>query len=161
MHAVPGDVDRHERRRFEKAPPLQLDRLVTSLGQHPSADVEDEARALSEVDEGLRRQEPTFRVVPPDERLHPSDAAVVEREDRLVVEDELVAVEGPVEVGAQLHDSCRRTHGRVEAFETAGAARLRPVHGEIGIAQQAVRGVAVAGRDGDADARAHEQLTVV
>ena len=82
-------------------------------------------------------------------------------DDRLVVQLELVAVDGPLQVGDQLvtldHSD---VHVRVEALHPVLARRLGGGHGDVGVAQQLVgppSGVA----HGDADRRSHLQLVAV
>jgi hypothetical protein len=77
-------------------------RLPAGLAQHPAADRHDQAGLLGERDELERRHEPALGVVPAHERLDAGDPAVVELDDRLVVELELAVLERALQVGLEL-----------------------------------------------------------
>ena len=121
--------------------------------EHPARQVGDHARALRERYELDRRQQAARRVLPAHERLHADHAARGQRDLGLVVQDELVLVEGPAQLGQQ-----RQALGRVGvALEVVGldprAGLLGLVHGDVGAAQQRRDVVAVQGAQRDADAR--------
>ena len=66
-------------------------RLGAGDAQHALADGEDRAGLLGDRDELAGRDEPALGVVPARQRLDADDLAAVERDDRLVVGDQLVA----------------------------------------------------------------------
>jgi hypothetical protein len=69
----------------------------------------DEAGLLGETDEVAGRDEPTHRVIPAHERFYADDAAALERDDRLVVDGELVRDDCALEVGLELGRSRTRS----------------------------------------------------
>ncbi len=79
--------------------------------------------------------------------------------DRLVEDEELVALQRAFEVDLEGEPGQRRgMHARFEDLDSVLAVALGHVHRHVGVAQQLVRGLVVAGRDGDADAGVDEQL---
>jgi hypothetical protein len=133
--------------------------LSARLIKHPSAQRQDEPGLLCHRHEFARQDEPALRVLPSQEGLHTGDPAGLERDHRLVVEEELAALGGPAEVGLQLQAAERgRVHGGVEQREAATAAVLRSVHGHVGTAEQVLRELVRRGAQRDADAGGGEEL---
>ena len=107
---------------------------------------------LGEVDELVRPEQPALGMLPADERLDASHAAVDHRRLRLVVDDDLA----PVERVAQLADEREPlgrvlVGGRVVDLE-ARAGVLGDVHRDLGALEQGIDVAAVVRVDGDADA---------
>ena len=98
---------------------------------------------------------PALRVLPADQRLDLADAAGLEIDDRLVVDAQLVALDGVAQVGLQLQPLHRLgVHARIEDGVAGLALRLGPVHRHVGIAQQVAPGGRGRGAQRDADADA-------
>ena len=101
-------------------------------------------------------------VAPADERLDADDLLRRGGDQRLVLEEELVALERPVQLGLQ-----REAVGLllVEAGMEelpAGASSVRgPAHRRLGVAQQLGGGGAVGGVEGDSQAEREEELALV
>jgi hypothetical protein len=75
---------------------LSEDSLAAALGQHPRPQGDDQAGLLGEGDELGRQEQPPARPVPADQGLDPDQAALLERDDRLVQGAQLVGVDGLV-----------------------------------------------------------------
>src|SRR3954452_5338291 len=85
------------------------------------------AQTLGERDEVARRDQTALRVVPADERLDADHAAGLQVEHRLVVEDELVAADRPLQSRCQRHPADRLVRaeaGGVLDWAVALAPRL-------------------------------------
>ena len=139
----------------------QLLGLAAPLAQDPAADLHDQPALLGERDELERRDQPADRMAPAQQRLDAGDRAVLEAHQRLVVQLELLALERPLQVGAQLqarHDPV--VHGGLEQPVAALAVALGDVHRGVGVADQLV-GVGRAPGLGDRDAQAGADDEVV
>ena len=101
-------VDRHAERIV--APGGEL---AARLAQDPRADGDDEAVALGQRDEAQRRDDAEDRVVPAQQRLDAADAAVVERDERLVDEAQLAVVERVAQPALELQALHRALAHRV------------------------------------------------
>ena len=101
-------------------------------------------------------------MVPPHQRLEPAQRAVLDRDDRLVEDPQLVALEHAphcvLHAQAAQHP---RAHCVVEELAVRVATLLCAVHRGVGIAEQGVRVLVAAACHGDADARAQEVRLVV
>ncbi len=76
-------------------------------------------------------------MAPANQRLDPGDAAVLERDDRLKVEKELLALDRVTEVGLQLQPGERLgVHGTVEHLEARPSGVLGPVHRHVRAAEE-------------------------
>ena len=118
----------------------QLPRGPAGLPQHEVAQGEDEAGLLGQGDELVRREQAALGMLPAHERLEADRALGRERDDRLVDEPQLVALEGPPQVGLELEHGHRpRVHGVVEDLVAVAPLRLGPVHRGVGVAQQVLR----------------------
>ena len=112
------------------------------------------------------RVEAAFRVLPPHEGFEPFDLAGLQDDDRLVVQDELVAVDRSLQVGLQLEAAQRGVvHRRFEHLVATLACFLRHVHRDVRVAQQLFRafgsGSARVVRGRDTDRRADEHFLVL
>ena len=100
-------------------------------------------------------------MLPAHERLDPDDPARAQVHLRLVVQDQLVAADGAVEAGFECEALVRPcVHVRGVQLVVVPAALLGPVHGRVRVLQQRHRVFTVAREQRDADARAHEQLSL-
>ena len=92
-------VHRHrERRRPRGRSSRHCHQLAARLLEHPRADRHDEPGLLGQVDELVRRDQPALGVLPAHQRLGARrSVAVGERDDRLVEDAELVALERAVQ----------------------------------------------------------------
>ncbi len=94
---------------------------------------------LGDADELVGRDELHVGTLPAHERFEVRRAARRERDDRLVVRDELVAVDRApqrrLEVEAGRHEGL---HALVEQLDAAAAAVLGAVHGGVGVADELV-----------------------
>src|SRR5215210_4272902 len=89
--------------------------LCTRGPQHPCADGDDLPVRLGKADEAIRTQAPARRVLPTQQRLESHDRSTLERHERLVIEDELVASEDRGELAAELEVlECVLMHRRRE-----------------------------------------------
>ncbi len=74
--------------------------LATGFLHDPLADLHHQAALFEQRQEVVREEHPDVRragLCPPDERLEPDECARRERHDRLVVQEELVVLEGEVQ----------------------------------------------------------------
>src|SRR4051812_8310659 len=128
------------------------------LLEHPLAERCDEAGLLGQADELGRCDDAVAGAIPADERLDADQALVGDVEDRLVVDAELLALDGAAQValGAQ-PDERVLAHLLVEELVAPAAALLRAVHRGVGLAQHRL-GALRPRRDRDPDARRHEDL---
>ena len=132
-------VDAHHELRFgQRVHPAP--RLAAGRFQHPAPDRDDQPGLLGERNERQRRDEAARRVLPADERLEPDDPVGSEVHDRLVVEPQLVALEGPPEVVLEL-DALhgRRAHRRLEERVVHAGRTLRLDERDLGLAEEVGR----------------------
>ena len=133
--------------------------VAARLGEHLTADLDDETVLLRDRDEVVRRHEPARRVLPADECLERDHPVLGERDDRLVLHDELVFLQGSAQVGLELEPGDRRrVHLGLVDPEATLALALGAVHRGVGVAEQLVGGGAVRAGVGDARARMDEDL---
>ena len=91
--------------------------------QHPVAQRHDQAGALGQRDERVRGQRAARRVGPADQRLGADHAAVVQRDDRLVEQEELAGGDAVAQLRAQVGViGAGRGHVRV-VVQVGGAGR--------------------------------------
>ena len=151
------DVDRHREVRPAALLPGPL--LLAGPAQHPLTDLFDLARGLGDGDEVRGRDLPELRVLPAQQGLRAHEMSGARVDLRLVVELELVALEGKQQVlldpGLRRRPVAQRR--RVER-EGVAALALGRLHGQVGIAHQLLAGPALLGEQGDAHARGHSDL---
>ena len=122
------------------------------------ADGVDQTGLLRERHELGRADRPAHGMVPAQQRLEADHPTRVQLDERLVVEIELVGVEGALEVGLQLQPGQRGgVHLRLEQLVAVAALLLRLVHRHVRVAQQLTGGLARSPED-DADARLGQHL---
>ena len=139
-----------------------LRRREAGLADHPFAERHDEADLFGERNEGRGRHHAALGMVPADQRLKAADLAALQVHHRLIVELELARGQRLAQV--LLHDAAGLhllVHVRLEEAERAAAVALGAVKREVRIAQQLVRGLAIARADRDADAGADAGLMAV
>ena len=140
---------------------VPLPELFDGLGDDPGADLDDAPRVLGDGDEVGGADAPECRMVPPQQRFEPDRGTVGERDDRLIDETELGAIERVTQrvlpVEAARGPLAQRL---VEDRRPRPSAVLGLVHRRVGVAEQGLAGVVVGGM-GDADACRQEQLVSV
>ncbi len=117
-----------------RQPGLVGDRLL----HHPAGDLHDGAGLLGEADEAVGGHQAVFGMAPSDQRLDGIDAAGPGSVFRLIVEEQLVSRERPVQVAHQL-----QAGGHVAPFLHAesgdlGVAGLGPGQGHGGVLDDGV-----------------------
>ena len=101
--------------------------------------VREHAGILDHRQEAFRRQQALFRMQPAQQGLEGDDTLFRQRDDRLVIDDELTARKGTPQVRLHVETRNRRlVHGGVEDHGVLGLRALGPVHGQIRVAQQFV-----------------------
>ena len=109
--------------------------------EDPAADRDDVPVGLGQRDEAVGRQAPARRVLPADQRLDAGDPLGLELDQRLVLEEQLVALQRQAELAAELHALHELlAHDRLEARHAALARVLGGVHREVGVPEHVVRG---------------------
>ena len=151
MELLGTDVDRQ----LGHVDPVLLpgDILGTGLMQHPIADVDDEIRLLCDGDELRRRDQGPPRRLPADQRLHPDDVTPFDHVLGLIVEGQLLIVEGTAQlvVNEQAPISLQ-LHGGIEETPRLAARRLGLIHGGVGLLEQVPGFLLPAREQGDTDA---------
>ncbi len=133
--------------------------LTAGLLEHGPADRHDHPGLLGETDEVGRREESPGGMSPAHEGLEPGDPSAREPDDRLVVDPELLAMDGPAQVALEVQaPQRRRVHVLLEELVEPLAGGLGRVHGGVGVAQQLVGAVVVEGAARDPDADRGRQL---
>ena len=123
-------------------------------GQHVLGEGADQAGVLGDRHEDVRRDEAVVRVVPAGQRLDADDRAGLQVGLGLVLDEELLALDGPPQLGGEREPPrAVVVDGRVVPLDAGGAA-LGGVHRHVGPLQEGGRVGAVVGRDGHADAGA-------
>ena len=101
--------------------------LAAGLVEHPGADLGDHPGLLGGGDERQRRHGAPRRVVPADERLEALDASAGQLDDGLVVEVELVALDGVAQLALEEQALAGAVaHGVVEHGDGVVARRPSP-----------------------------------
>ena len=143
----------------------QIDRDADRLGparglraggaQHPLAERDDQAGLLGERDELAGRDQAALRMVPAHQRLEAADPAVLEANDRLVVQLEFGVGDGRAEIDLERVARLQPpVHLPLEEPVGAAAVALGEIERHVGVLEQLIRAGAVGGRDRDADAGA-------
>jgi hypothetical protein len=96
------EVYTHYRGRIAQALLLPLASLVTRFLQRPLSNGNDEPGFFSERDELVGAHRAALRVLPTQEGFHPGDVVAHQGEHRLIVDPQLVALDGLPEVVLQL-----------------------------------------------------------
>ena len=127
-------------------------RLGAGLAQHPVADLGDQpAVLLGGGQEAARREQAVLGVLPADQGLDGHDAAVLEVDDRLVVQPQLILGQRAAQALLDPDPVAQApAHRAVEDLVGPAATGLHAVHGGVGVLQQALPALVL---DGDPDRR--------
>ena len=134
-------------------------RLPAGLAQHPLPDGHDHSRLFGDADEHGRRHDAVTGTLPAEERLHRRRLARVQPDHRLVMQHQLLALDGVTERSLQ-GEPLRGTRvhgGRAQAIRVAPGF-LGPVHRAVRVFEEELRGIAVVGMNGDPDAGRHVEV---
>ena len=152
-------VDRHEQLRTVRPRIAPGSGLPAGGLEHPAAERQDEAGLLGQRDEGDRRHEATYGMLPADERLEADDALGGQVDQRLIVQPKLATLDALTEVVLEVDPLDRLVgHRRLEQGVALGRVRLRPDHGDFRLAQHLVRRGPARPPQGDPDRGADEPL---
>ncbi len=153
-------VDGHHHRRHAGVDPgLQL---RDGGAQHPFADRDDLAAGLGQRDELGRRDEAELGMLPAQQRLDAHELLAVGVQLRLVVQQQLVALQRAAQCRLQLQLARRALlHAGREEAPRRLALVLGAVHRRVGVARQDLVVVAVRRIAGDADRHRHAQLVAL
>ena len=131
------------------------------------ADRDDESGLLRDLDEPVRLHEaPRVGCSQRTRASVPTMRSVCDLDDRLVVDDELVALDGAAQLVGELEPLVDgRLHRGLEDLQAVLAVRLGRVHGDVGVAQQLLaervrsvgHGDADADRDGEVRSRSSQK----
>ena len=154
-----GQVHRHRERHPAVAP---RDALLGGGLQHPFAERVDQARFLGERNEHLRRHVAVLGIVPAQQRLGADDRAVVDADDRLVVQLEHAVLQRAAQRAFErvLLQAPLREVG-VEELVGVAPELLRAVHRDVRVLQQLLGVVGVVRVDADADRRRHVDVVLL
>ena len=137
-------------------------RLGAGLPQHPFAQRDDQPDILGNRNEVRRRDHALLRVAPAQQRFKAADPVGGEIDQRLVVHFEFAIGEGAAQIELHVAALLRLpVHLPFEEVMNAAAVGLGAVQRHVGVAHQFLAGVAVAGRERDADAGANDDLDAV
>ena len=150
---VAEEIDADGRRSHPVESILPLERLFAAGPQDPLADGVDETGFFGQGEKLAGWKQTTLGVLPAQESLACDDATRRGVDDRLVVEPELVPFEGASEIVHQMELAQHEGVHRLVVDEVAvPAVALRPVHGDVGIAEDFVGGLVSVRADGDSGA---------
>ncbi len=98
---------------------------------------------------------------PPDQCFEPRQPPVGQIDDRLVFQDEFIAIDRSPKGAFDFESRSRfRVHFGIEDHVPAASRLLCPMHGGIGISQHLARLPVGVGTDGDADADRDEDFVI-
>ena len=155
-----GDVHCDEAERAAFGVPVH--HLATGLLQHPGVDGADHAVVLGNRDKFAWRNQPALRVLPAYQCLHAYLATVTQVMQRLVVNAQLVIVQGMAQAAGQFH-ALTGVVGQLLHIEgiAFAAAALGLEQRRIGIAQDLLDAIPIVGEQADADAGADVEFMTV
>ena len=137
LQMAPGDVDRNPQAVACCDGPAPCADLAAGCDQHQAAELDDLARFFGNRDEDTRHHAAVLRVIPAHESFDTQQLAVGEIDDRLELEEELVALQGALHVLFEPQPMPQLLlHARVKNDEPPLAGCLCVVHRDICIAQQ-------------------------
>ena len=143
-----GKVDRYRNARKPGAVPGI--HLRARGAQYPFADGVDKAGLFRDRNELSRRDQAVIRVLPAEQRFDACEAARLGRDQRLVMQQQLVPFDGVEQRVLHRQSAARaRTHLCAIHDEAVSAARLGLVHRRIGVLEQRLRFGARVRRDAD------------
>ncbi|HYC46043.1 MAG TPA: diguanylate cyclase [Burkholderiales bacterium] len=133
-----GEIDRERHRPHPRGPPSG--QLLARGVYHPFADGRDEPGLFEQRDEFAWRDEGAPARLPPQQGFKPADPARVDRDLRSVMQPDFLLIERVAQLRFELEPRERPlVHFRGVELKVVAPARLRAVHGDIGIAHVAVR----------------------
>ena len=136
--------------------------LAHRLLQDPAAERHDQPGVLGERDEPVGAEHAVLRVQPAHQRLGAAHTAVAEVDQRLVLDEELAALQGRGQRRGEAVPGDGAGVGLgVGELVAVAARRLGPVHRDVGAAQHLRRAALARRALDDADAAAHGQLPAV
>src|SRR6266581_6955366 len=97
-HLFPRKIHAHEKRSIRRRIELPLAELLASSLQSPHADGHNHAGFFRQRNEVGRIDQASIRMLPANQRLEPSKVPVIERNNRLIVEKKLFAIESPAQI---------------------------------------------------------------
>ena len=120
--------------------PLPLGQLFARAPQNPHPDRNNQARVFSQRNEIDRAYKAALRMLPTNQRFKTRKLAIFQRNDRLVMNAKLLALEGAAQVCFHLQQVNRaRVHAFVEHFVASFALRFSAIHRGVGVAQHVFR----------------------
>ncbi|MNI19017.1 hypothetical protein D3C73_724380 [compost metagenome] len=155
-----GQVHRHAQVAETLVVPVA--QLFAGLIQHPLANGNDGAVLLGQRNKQVWRNQPVFRVLPANQRLHTDHPVIAVADLRLVDQIELLAGQCVAQIFFQFATAAHLgvDAGDVELI-TVARASLGQGHGLLGFLQQLLGAVAVLGEQGDADGGAQADLLMI
>src|SRR5881397_2537576 len=138
---------------------LPLTKLLASSLQSPHADGHNHAGFFRQRNKIAWIDKASIRMLPADQGLEPGKLPVIERNNRLVVETKLLAIESPLQIVFHLQQvNGARMHSLVEYFITCFALRLGAIHGGVRITQHVLGMIIAGGTQRNTDARSRENF---
>ena len=132
-----------------------LGELRADCAQHPAPDRDDQPGLLGDRDELIGRHQSALGVSPAQQRLEPDHALVAQLDQWLVVQLELVALDGVAQVALDRHPLDQAAaQSDVERLEAPTAELLGAVHRSVRVAQQLIGSFAAVLADSHANAGA-------
>src|SRR6056297_1908740 len=128
--------------------------LLTGGFRHPVTDLNDDACLFRQGDKIIGWHEPSFRVLPTNQRLDAFHGTRVKVDDRLIDQSKLFQLYGSSQVTIELPTRlCTVAHLVMEHLKTTAYRFFCFVHCDIGVAHYFVRGFILPGARDDADTR--------
>ena len=124
----------------------------------PTRELGRETHRVDARDEERRRDRAELRVAPPHERLAAEDLAVDEAANRLIPVMQLVACDRALDVAVDARHEVGLSTDRPVGQGDPAPRPLRAIHRQVGFGQQALGGVPVGSRHGNADARSGDEV---
>jgi hypothetical protein len=136
--------------------------LRAGFPQYPFAERHDQTDVFGDGNEFGRRDHAVLRMMPAQERFEAADLIRGDIHQRLIVEFELAIGEGAAQV--ELHVPallCFAVHLTLEEPVEATAIRLGAIKRHVGVTHQFLAGIAIVGRQRDANAGAHDEFAAI
>ncbi len=151
MELLGTDVDRDLRDMDTILFPQHI--LGTGFVEHPVADIDDEIALLGDGDKLGRGDQCAPRRLPADQRLDADDVAAIHQMLGLIVERQLLLVEGIAQLVVDVQAAIRLLlHGGVKEAASLATGRLGLIHGGIRLLEQIIHSLLPIRKQGDADA---------
>ncbi len=154
-----GEIDLHRPEVRARGPVVPVTELAAGLLEHPGPDRDDHPALLRHRNETSRRDEARARLMPPDQRLEADRRGTVDLDHGLVVQGELVSLDGAMQGVFDGHPvENLEAHRLAEGHDTRSATALGAIHRGLGVGKQRRGVVHAEGVERDADRRAEEDL---